>query len=151
MSLEETSVAKARRQFEVNLFGAARLIQLCLPAMRRQRAGRIVNISSIGGKIHEPLGSWYHAAKFTLEGLSDCLRMELAPFGIDVVVVEPGAIRIEWSAVARKALFGTSGDGPCAVQARLAAAFLQAADHSHGSPPTVVAAAAPGRSSHFAV
>ncbi len=78
------------------MFGLARLIQLTTPLMRAQRTGAIVNITAIGGKIHEPLGSWYHATKFAGEGLSDCLRMELAPFGIDVVVVEPGAIRAEW-------------------------------------------------------
>lgn len=103
-ALEDVPLDEARRQFEVNLFGAARLIQLCLPMMRAQRSGRIVNITSIGGKMWEPFGSWYHATKFALEGLSDCLRMELKPFGIDVIVVEPGAIRTEWGGIAHESL-----------------------------------------------
>lgn len=90
--VEETDVDAARYQFEVNLFGLARLTQLLLPAMRARKAGRIINISSMGGKIYTPLGAWYHATKHALEGWSDCLRMELAPHGIDVVIVEPGAI-----------------------------------------------------------
>src|SRR5262245_52781560 len=69
-AVEDVPLAEARRQFEVNVFGLARLTQLVLPHMRRQGAGRIVNISSIGGKIHEPLGGWYHATKFAVEGLS---------------------------------------------------------------------------------
>src|SRR5262245_63063522 len=69
-AVEEVPLDEARRQFEVNVFGLARLTQLVLPHMRRQGAGRIVNISSIGGKIHEPLGGWYHATKFAVEGLS---------------------------------------------------------------------------------
>ena len=139
-ALEEMPMAEARRQFEVNVFGLARLIQLTLPMMRSRRSGRIVNITSIGGKIHEPMGSWYHATKFAVEGLSDCLRMELAPFGIDVVVIEPGAIRTEWSGIARKGLIDTSGSGPYADLARQTAALL-AAGEGKGSPPALVARA----------
>lgn len=109
--------------------------------MRAQRSGRIVNVSSIGGKIHEPMGSWYHATKFAVEGLSDCLRMELAPFGIDVVVIQPGAIRTEWSWIARDALLATSGRGPYAEQAKMTAGLLAGADRGNGSPPNVVATA----------
>lgn len=138
-ALEEVPLDEGRRQFEVNLFGLARLTQLCLPAMRRQGAGRIVNISSIGGRIHEPLGAWYHATKFAVEGMSDCLRMELAPFGIQVVVVQPGAIRTEWGAIARQALMARSGLGPYAEQARQAAALLGGAEHAGVAPPEVVA------------
>jgi len=140
-SLEDTSVDEARAQVEVNLFGLARLTQLFLPTMRSQRSGRIINISSIGGKIHEPMGAWYHATKFAVEGLSDCLRMELAPFGIDVVVIQPGAIKTEWSGIARNSLMATSGSGPYAEQARVTAALLAGADHGNGSPPEVVARA----------
>jgi NAD(P)-dependent dehydrogenase (short-subunit alcohol dehydrogenase family) len=137
-SLEEVPLDEARRQFEVNVFGLARLIQLALPAMRAQGSGRIVNITSIGGKIHEPMGSWYHATKFAVEGLSDCLRMELAPFGIDVVVIEPGAMETEWSGIARRTLVETSAAGPYAAQARRTAALLAGADGG-SSPPEVVA------------
>jgi len=138
-ALEDVPLEEARRQMEVNLFGLARLIQLAAPHMRRQGSGRIVNVTSIGGKIHEPMGTWYHAAKFAVEGLSDCLRMELAPFGIDVVVVEPGAIQTEWSGIARESLLRTSGATAYAEQARLAAGLLAGADDGSGSPPSVVA------------
>jgi NAD(P)-dependent dehydrogenase (short-subunit alcohol dehydrogenase family) len=143
-ALEDVPLDEGRRQFEVNLFGVARLIQLAAPHMRRQgaqgpRGGRVVNVSSIGGRIHEPMGSWYHATKFALEGLSDCLRMELAPFGVDVVVVQPGAIRTEWSGIARAGLLATSGATAYAGQARVAAALLEEADRGAASPPAVVA------------
>ncbi len=140
-ALEDMSLDEARRQVEVNLFGLARLTQLILPTMRAQRSGRIVNISSIGGKIHEPMGAWYHATKFAVEGLSDCLRMELAPFGIDVVVVQPGAIKTEWSGIARASLLEVSGSGPYAKQAHMTAALLAGADRGNGSPPELVARA----------
>ncbi|WP_043436491.1 SDR family NAD(P)-dependent oxidoreductase, partial [Arthrobacter sp. I3] len=81
-SLEEVELAEGRRQFDVNVFGLARMTQLVIPAMRAARAGRIINISSIGGKMYEPLGAWYHATKFAVEGLSDSLRLELKPHGI---------------------------------------------------------------------
>jgi NAD(P)-dependent dehydrogenase (short-subunit alcohol dehydrogenase family) len=90
--VEEIPLAKARYQFEVNLFGMARLTQLVLPTMRQKGAGMIVNVSSMGGKIYTPLGAWYHASKHAVEGWSDCLRFELAPFNIDVVIIEPGFI-----------------------------------------------------------
>jgi len=90
--VEEITIDEARYQFEVNLFGAARLTQLLLPAMRARRSGTIVNITSMGGKIYTVLGAWYHATKHALEGWSDSLRLELEPFGIRVVVVEPGQI-----------------------------------------------------------
>jgi NAD(P)-dependent dehydrogenase (short-subunit alcohol dehydrogenase family) len=139
-ALEDVPLDEARRQFEVNLFGAARLSQLCLPMMRAQRSGRIVNITSIGGKMWEPFGSWYHATKFALEGLSDCLRMELKPFGIDVIVVEPGAIRTEWGGIAHESLLARSGDTAYGPYARRHAKMFEWADGSSlGSPPDVVA------------
>jgi NAD(P)-dependent dehydrogenase (short-subunit alcohol dehydrogenase family) len=140
-SLEEVPLAEARHQFEVNVFGPARLTQLVLPIMRAQRSGRIVNISSIGGKIYEPLGDWYHATKFALEGLSDSLRVELAPLGIDVVVVEPGAIRSEWSGIAAANLRERSSAGPYAEQATAMANVLSVYDRRPWliSPPETVA------------
>lgn len=101
-ALEDVPMAEARRQIETNLIGAARLTQLCLPHMRARRFGRIINISSIGGKLAMPLGGWYHASKFALEGYSDALRNEVRPFGIDVVVIEPGGVLSEWSQIAVK-------------------------------------------------
>ncbi len=99
-AVEDVPLEDARYQLEVNVMGAARLIQLVLPHMREQRSGKIINISSIGGKISMPLGAWYHASKFALEAISDALRNEVRPFGIDVVVIEPGGIQSEWSGIA---------------------------------------------------
>jgi NAD(P)-dependent dehydrogenase (short-subunit alcohol dehydrogenase family) len=113
-AIEDVPPAAARAQMEVNLFGLARLIQLTLPAMRARRSGRIVNVSSIGGKIWSPLGGWYHASKFAVEGLSDCLRNEVRPFGIDVIVVQPGGTKTEWTGIAIEAMRATSGNGPYA-------------------------------------
>jgi len=107
-AVEDVPMEEARRQMDVNVFGLARMTQLVLPAMRAQRGGTVVNISSIGGKMHEPLGAWYHATKFAVEGLSDCLRMEVKPFGIHVVVIEPGAITSEWVGIAAANLEKTS-------------------------------------------
>jgi short-subunit dehydrogenase len=76
-ALEDVPISEAKYQFDVNIFGLARLTQLVLPHMRKQQSGKIVNISSMGGKFGEPHGAWYHATKFAVEGLSDSLRMEL--------------------------------------------------------------------------
>jgi len=141
-ALEDVPLEEARRQFEVNVFGLARLIQLTLPTMRAQRSGYIVNVSSIGGVIGEPFGSWYHATKFAVEGLSDSLRMELHPFGIHVVVIQPGAITTEWNPIAREGLLRYSGNGPYREGAHAHATFLAGADQgSVPSPPSVVATA----------
>lgn len=141
-ALEDVPIAEGRRQFEVNVFGLARLTQLLLPGMRERRSGTIVNVSSIGGKFYEPLGSWYHATKFAVEGLSDSLRIELRPFGVRVVIVEPGPILSEWSGIARTSLLETSSGGPYAKAARRVAATMKSADRpGMASPPEVVAEA----------
>ena len=98
-SVEDIPLDDARYQFEVNLFGLAHLTQLVLPHMRAQGAGRIVNISSMGGRIFTPFGAWYHATKHALEGWSDCLRIETAPFNIQVVLIQPGGIQTEFGQV----------------------------------------------------
>jgi NAD(P)-dependent dehydrogenase (short-subunit alcohol dehydrogenase family) len=139
-AFEEVPPSEARRQLDVNVFGLARLIQLVLPTMRAQRSGTIVNISSIGGRITTPLGSWYHASKFAVEGLSDALRVELAGFGIRVVVIEPGAIATEWGGIARDSAFAASADGPYRELVVNALATLASVDgEQSASPPTVVA------------
>ena len=139
-ALEDVRLDEARRQFEVNVFGAARLIQLVLPAMREQRSGTIINITSMGGKIHTPLGAWYHGTKFALEAVSDCLRLETKPFGIDVVVIEPGGIRTEWSGIAAEHLRQTSGHGAYAAQANAVADSLSSERTAkHSSPPELIA------------
>jgi len=139
-ALEDVDLSEGRYQFEVNVFGLARLIQLVTPKMREQRSGRIINVSSIGGKIYEPLGAWYHAAKFAVEGMSDSLRLELKPFGIDVVIIEPGAIRTEWAAIAADKCEQTSGATAYADQARRVSGVLRSMDTHprRGSDPSVV-------------
>ena len=140
-AVEDVPMDEARRQVEVNVFGLARLTQLVLPHMRARRSGRIVNISSVGGRFSEPLGGWYHATKYAVEGLSDALRMELRPFGIDVVIVEPAAIRTEWGGIASDTLLEASGDTAYGEQARELAAMHRAAEDRTGVAPEVVAAA----------
>ena len=139
-ALEDVPLEEARRQFEVNIFGLARLTQLVLPTMRAQRSGRLINISSVGGKLGEPFGSWYHATKFAVEGLSDSLRMEVQQFGIDVVVIQPGAIISEWNRIAREGLIKYSGNGGYGTSAKAYAKFMEAADEGRlPSPASVVA------------
>jgi len=140
-ALEDVPLEEARRQFDVNVFGLARLTQLVLPAMRAQHSGRIVNISSVGGKLGEPFGSWYHATKYAVEGLSDSLRMELHPFaGIDVVVIQPGAVRTEWDGIAADGLLKYSGDGAYREGAHEYAKMMKANyKGSLPSPPSVIA------------
>lgn len=94
--VEEVSLEDAKRQFDVNLFGLARITKEVIPKMR-ESGGTIINVSSMGGRIYAPFGSWYHATKYALEGWSDCLRLELAPFGIKVAIVEPGGFKTEVS------------------------------------------------------
>lgn len=139
-AIEDVPLEEARRQFDVNVFGAMRLTQLVLPHLRAQGSGTIVNITSMGGRIHTPLGGWYHATKYALEALSDCLRIEVAPFGIDVVVIEPGGIRTEWGGIAAQSGLATSADGPYGERVRRAAGMLGNPNAiSHGSDPDVVA------------
>ena len=139
-ALEDVPLSEARNQVEVNLFGAARLTQLVLPRMRDQRSGTIVNITSMGGKIYTPLGAWYHATKHALEALSDCLRMELKPFGIDVVVIEPGGIRTEWPGIAAEKVRAVSGTGPYAPQGNAVADSLASeSTRRRSSPPELIA------------
>jgi len=138
-SLEDVPLEEARYQFEVNIFGLARLTQLVLPYMRKQGSGKIINISSMGGKFGEPHGAWYHATKYALEGLSDSLRMELKQFGIDVVVIQPGAIKTEWNKIARENLLKVSGSTAYKELAEKHARFLEKGDGKMGSEPLVIA------------
>ncbi|WP_341904879.1 oxidoreductase [Fluviicola taffensis] len=108
-ALEDVPMDEAKNQLEINLFAAARLIQLVLPGMRKNRYGKIVNISSIGGKVGLPMGTWYHASKFAIEGLSDSLRNEVRQFGIDVIVIEPGGTKSEMVEIGGKDLMRVSG------------------------------------------
>jgi NAD(P)-dependent dehydrogenase (short-subunit alcohol dehydrogenase family) len=145
-AVEDVPIDEARRQFEVNVFGLARLTQLVTPHMRAiatehlAQRPRIVNISSIGGKFYEPLGAWYHATKFAVEGFSDSLRIELAPHGIDVIIVEPGPIRTEWNEISRASLLEASSGGAYGEQAERVHHVMARADRRvSSSGPDVVA------------
>src|SRR3712207_405470 len=101
-----------RRQFETNVFGLVRMCQLVLPGMRTQGFGRIVNVSSMGGKLTFPGGGFYHASKHAVEAISDALRFEVRGFGVEVVVVEPGISRTGFARTAVDSM--GEGDGPYA-------------------------------------
>ena len=92
-SIEDVSIEEMKAQFETNFFGVMRVTQLVLPTMRKQKSGTIVNVSSVGGRISLPVLSAYNSTKFALEGLSESMSYELEPFGIKVVIIEPGVIR----------------------------------------------------------
>lgn len=114
-ALEEITLDRFRAQFETNVFGAVRMCQLVLPAMRAHGRGRIVMVSSMGGRITFPGGSAYHGSKYALEAISDVLRFEVAKFGIPVVVVEPGLVATEYGTAAISGLAGDSPAGPYAT------------------------------------
>ena len=137
-AVEDVPIEEAKRQFEVNIFGLARITQLVLPTMREQKSGRIVNISSMGGKIYTPFGAWYHATKHALEGWSDSLRLEVKPFGIDVVVVEPGGIKTAWGTIAADHLEETSSEGAYADLATKVAKDMKDRYTSDGLTPVAV-------------
>ncbi|MGL5296314.1 MAG: oxidoreductase, partial [Culicoidibacterales bacterium] len=134
-AVEDVPMSEARRQIEVNIFGLARMTQLVLPHMRNQKSGKIVNISSIGGKVYTLLGAWYHATKHAVEGFSDALRLEVAPFGIDVIIIEPGSIKTEWSGIAADNIDETSKAGAYKEVAEKVAQTMRNFD---GSPATVI-------------
>ncbi|WP_109700232.1 oxidoreductase [Chitinophaga deserti] len=138
-AFEEIPLAEAKYQMEVNVFGAARVTQLVLPSMIANRFGKIINITSVGGKIASAFGAWYHASKFALEGLSDSLRNEVKQFGVDVIVVEPGGIKSEWGGIAAENLLKVSGNGRYSKTARDYADRLNAIEQSVGMDPEVIA------------
>jgi NADP-dependent 3-hydroxy acid dehydrogenase YdfG len=113
-ALETLPMDSVRRQFETNVFGLLRMCQLVLPGMREQGWGRIVNLSSIGGKVVFPGGGVYHGTKHAVEALSDALRFEVAGFGVKVVIIEPGLIKTEFGNTAAGSLEDAGGDGPYA-------------------------------------
>lgn len=138
--VEEISIDEARYQFEVNLFGAARLTQLLLPSMRAKRSGHIVNVTSMGGKIYSVLGAWYHATKHALEGWSDCLRLEVAEFGIKVVVIEPGVIETGFGDAASDTIVKRSASGPYGRLVQMVAKSIKNTyGQGTGTSPDVIA------------
>ena len=120
-AIEDVPIEEARRQIEVNVFGLARMTQLVLPKMREKKYGKIVNISSMGGRVWSSFGGWYHTTKFAVEGFTNCLRVETKPFGIDAIVIEPGGIKTEWGTIAAENLRKSSANGAYSEQASIAA------------------------------
>ena len=147
-TVEEIGMDAVRRQFETNVFGAARMCQLVLPGMRRQGFGKIVNVSSMGANFVFPGGGYYHATKAALGAISDALRFEVKGFGVDVVIIEPGLIRTEFSTAATTAMSegadGATDGGPYAkFNATLAKATHDTYEKGPlaklGGPPEAVA------------
>jgi NADP-dependent 3-hydroxy acid dehydrogenase YdfG len=117
-TIEETDLDKVRTMFETNVFGLARMTQLVLPGMRSAGRGRVINISSMGGRITFPVGGYYHATKYAVEAISDTLRNEVRRFGVDVVIIEPGLIRTSFEETVLASPAGTPGaqeDSPYAA------------------------------------
>ncbi len=138
-SVENTSYEDAKRQYEVNVFGLAEMTKAVLPSMRAQRSGKIINVSSVGGKIYSPLGAWYHSTKHAVEGFSDCLRLEVKQFGIDVVIVEPGAILTEFGDVMSSNFEEAAKDGPYqALALTVEAVQKNSYEQGNSSPPSVI-------------
>jgi NAD(P)-dependent dehydrogenase (short-subunit alcohol dehydrogenase family) len=142
-AVESVNLDDVRGQFETNVFGLIRMCQLALPGMRRQGWGKIVNISSMGGRMTFPGGGIYHATKYAVEAISDALRFEVRGFGIDVVVIEPGLIRTQFGEAAVNSIHsGTSQDGPyaefnTAVATTTAGAYEGPLAKLGGGPETV--------------
>jgi NAD(P)-dependent dehydrogenase (short-subunit alcohol dehydrogenase family) len=141
--IEEVPVDRVREQLETNVIGPMRLAQLVLPAMRAQEQGRIVNIGSMGGRLTFPGGGWYHATKHALEALSDAMRFEVAPFGIQVVLVQPGLIRTGFGDTATGSLrdsgeaSGAYGALNAAVDAQMHGAYNGSMARLGGGPDAV--------------
>lgn len=137
-ALEDVPIENARYQFEVNLFGLAEMTKAVLPHMRKERKGLIINTSSTGGVVWSPLGTWYHATKFALEGWSDALRLELSSFGIDVTLIRPGLIKTGFTDRVREHLPKNYEDSAYnSMYQKLAAA--RSAGKIKPSPPEVIA------------
>lgn len=138
-AVETVSMDDARRQFEVNLFGLASLTKKVIPLMREQKSGKIINLSSMAGRMYTPLGAWYHASKHALEGWSDCLRIELKAFNIHVVLIEPGAIFTEFGSVMLAPMAERAKNSPYEkISASIAEASKQLYEKNNCSPTSVI-------------
>jgi NAD(P)-dependent dehydrogenase (short-subunit alcohol dehydrogenase family) len=127
-AIESVPMDEVRRQFETNVFGLIRMCQLVLPGMREQRWGKIVNLSSMGGRLTFPGGGLYHATKYAVEAISDALRFEVAGFGVDVILIEPGLITTNFGDTSVK---GVPQEGPYAEFNRKVA---EATEHAYKGP-----------------
>jgi NAD(P)-dependent dehydrogenase (short-subunit alcohol dehydrogenase family) len=143
-AVESIPMESVRRQFETNVFGLMRMCQLVLPGMRKAGSGRIVNMSSMGGKLTFPGGGVYHATKHAVEALSDALRFEVKGFGVDVVIIEPGLIITDFGETAAGSLGDVEEDGPYAKfnadVARVTAGAYEGGMARFGAGPEAVAA-----------
>lgn len=141
-AVEDIKISEAKYQFDVNLFGAVRLIKMVLPSMREQKCGKIINVSSVGGRIVSYMGAWYHASKYAVEAFSDALRMEVSDFGIDVVLIEPGGAKTNWWETATKNMKSRSKGGAYEKAAEKAAAgMMKLYGNRLMSKPAVIAKA----------
>ena len=138
--VEAVPIEEGRRQFEVNLFGLAALIQKILPVMRKQNSGRIINVSSMAAYFSEPNGGWYHATKAAVERYSDALRMEVKRFNIKVVLIQPGMIHTEWQVIAGQNLLKYAENTVYEASAKHQAAMFDMG-YKRASKPGVVARA----------
>lgn len=139
-AVEDVSIDKAKAEFDVNLFGAVYLIDLCLPHMRQNRYGKIINVTSIAGRIFAPMTGWYFSSKYALEGLSKCLRIEAKSFGIDVVIIEPGLISSEMADITISNLIRNSGNGEYSASAKFIGKFMNSYKPIESSPDVVARA-----------
>jgi NAD(P)-dependent dehydrogenase (short-subunit alcohol dehydrogenase family) len=137
-AVEQTPIADARAQLETNFWGAVRVVQHALPVMRRQRHGRIVLISSIGGIVAIPFQAFYSASKFAMEGYGEALAYEVAPFNVQVTLVEPGNVQTEFTERRRDVEAPTGDDSYAPAVTK--AIEVMAADEADGVPPDRVAA-----------
>ncbi|MGC4102440.1 oxidoreductase [Ferruginibacter sp.] len=139
-SVEDVSLEEARKQMEVNVFGIAAMSQKVVPQMRKQKSGIIINTSSMGGKMYFPMGAWYHASKHAVEGLSDCMRLELKQFNIKVVVLEPGFIATEFGSVLINNFSKISGQSAYSgMMTKIIDGTKKAAQGNGSSKPSVIA------------
>ena len=134
-AVESTSIDEAREQFETNFFGTMRVCRAVLPAMRRQGHGHILNVSSIAGRIGVPFQAIYSATKFAVEGFSEALRLEAAPFGIRVVLIEPGDFRTGFTAGRRRA---AGADVAAYAERQATALHVMEHDEMQGATPEAV-------------
>lgn len=139
-SVEDVPLSEARKQMEVNVFGLAAMTQKVVPYMREAKSGTIINTSSMGGKMYFPMGAWYHASKHAVEGMSDCLRLELRPFSINVVVLEPGFIATEFGSVLLDNFSKLPKDSAYrGMMDKIAAGTQKASEKGGASAPSIIA------------
>jgi short-subunit dehydrogenase len=139
-AVEDVTLENAKKQMEVNLFGVARMTKAVLPIMREQKSGKILNVTSIGGKMATPMGGWYYASKFAVEALSDSLRNEVRQFGIEVVVIEPGGVKTEWSDIAMQNMVAASENSAYSKLAKIAAKSSSNLDKKSNVPQPIIIA-----------